>query len=434
VTHGILLLYYRPLANDAATVLEHVNAFDAHSTFPVWPVNTALGFPSGLSGLTFQVIVLHYSLFGPPPVFGSWPDGLSTPFCTYLASAVDSYKIAFFQDEHHYCQERFAFLNRFEVGSVYTLLDPLHWDEVYRKHTRVTRLTHTLTGYLSGDLVERARSWVRPDEQRTIDVGYRARRLPFYMGRGGQEKADIAERFIERSRGSGLVLDIAVGEGSRIYGDSWWTFLANCRGVLGVEAGVSVFDLDGSARAACDALLRTEPRLTFEDVAARVLFQRDGRIQYRTISPRHFEAAALRVTQILFEGTYNGVLEPWKHYLPLKKDFSNYEEVVAAFHDPTMRTALTDRTYSDVVESGRWTYERFIAGFDHDLVSLGFSPRIALQDKNAVTRRLQQGSLLRRVRGRVAAARHMRFPGRARAASAMRRLLDRSTKTTGDAE
>ena len=167
---------------------------------------------------------------------------------------VDELQIAFFQDEHHYCQERFAFLNTFNVECVYTLLEPRYWDAVYRELTSVKRLVHTLTGYLSADFVERARVFGRPDAARTIDIGYRARRLPFYMGRGGQEKSDIADRFIERSAGSRLVLDIAVGESSRLYGDAWWNFLANCRGVLGVEAGVSVFDLDGSARVACELL------------------------------------------------------------------------------------------------------------------------------------------------------------------------------------
>ena len=171
MVNGILLLYYRPLTAGAPTILEHVSAIPSHSRFAVWTVNTALGFPRGLRDLDFRIIVLHYSLFGPPTVFGSWPDGLDAEFLAYMTGSRGSYKIAFFQDEHHYCQPRFALLNACEVDCVYTLLDPAHWDAVYRGHTRVRDLVHTLTGYVSDRLVERARVLARPDSERTVDVG-----------------------------------------------------------------------------------------------------------------------------------------------------------------------------------------------------------------------------------------------------------------------
>ena len=54
----------------------------------------------------------------------------------------------------------------------------------------------------------------------------------------------------------------------------------------------------------------------------RLLAQYDGKgVYYLTMSPRVFEAAAVRSCQILFEGRYSGILEPMVHYIPLKKDF-----------------------------------------------------------------------------------------------------------------
>lgn len=423
--NGILLLYYRPLTASAPTVLEHVDSIPAHSQFAVWPVNTALGFPSRLTTLRFRIVVLHYSLFGPPTFFGTWPAGLSSRFRRYLAQSSDTYKIAFFQDEHHYCQSRFAFLNTYKIQCVYTLLDPKYWSDVYQKYTSVQRLVYTLTGYVSPELVKRADRLVRDDAQRSIDVGYRARRLPFYMGRGGQEKSDIAGEFVRRCDGSGLALDVAVNEESRIYGEAWWEFLANCRGVLGVEAGVSIFDLDDRARLECLRLLRSNPSLTYEEAHDRVLYKWEGNIPYRTISPRHFEAAALRVAQILFEGEYSGVLKPSIHYIPLKKDFSNFEQAMATFKDPTARRQLTDNAYRDLIASGTWGYEAFVSIFDLELRRAGFRPEIQTSVRATVTDRLKSDQLLRKLSGRLAITRHASFPGRRVMALAARRLLRR---------
>ena len=77
-----------------------------------------------------------------------------------------------------------------------------------------------------------------PEEQRTIDIGYRGRRLAYYMGRGAQEKHEIGRGVLERAAAAGLRVDIDTEESSRLYGVSWYRFMANCRAVLGVEAGV----------------------------------------------------------------------------------------------------------------------------------------------------------------------------------------------------
>ncbi len=293
------------------------------------------------------------------------------------------------------------------------------------KYTAVQRLVHTLTGYVSPDLVKRAERLKRADAQRPIDVGYRARRLPFYMGRGGQEKSDIAGEFMRRCDGSGLSLDVAVNEESRIYGEAWWEFLANCRGVLGVEAGVSIFDLDDRARLECLRLVRSNSSLTFEEAHDRLLHKWEGNIPYRTISPRHFEAAALRVAQILFEGEYSGILKPSIHYIPLKKDFSNFEQAMATFMDPAARQQLTDNAYRDLIASGKWGYETFVSTFDHELQRAGFRPEIQTSVRATVTNRLNRDQLLRTLSSRLAMTRHANFPGRRAMASAARRLLRR---------
>jgi hypothetical protein len=231
------------------------------------------------------------------------------------------------------------------------------------------------------------------------------------------------------------VLDIAVDEESRIYGDAWFHFLANCRGVLGVEAGVSIFDVEDA--------VRTEWERT-----GTVPEGWENNVYYRTVSPRHFEAAALRVCQILYEGAYSGALEPNVHYIPLAKDFSNFDEVVRRFRDPDVRRVLTDNAYRDLIASGRYSYEGFVHTFDQELLALGFGPEVneglasavtARLDRDARQRqaamRLRAATIGRQFRGREAIMRFVR-PGLSRLKRGYRRWryrrLDRALTPGGD--
>jgi hypothetical protein len=364
--NGILLLYYHPVGSDAPTIMEHINSFRRYSQFKVWEINTGFGFPLSLYGMSFNIIVLHYSLFG------SSQYQLDPRFLDYLEHNKSSYKVAFFQDEHYFCQQRFEFLNRYKIDCVYILLSPEYFKDVYTKYTEVPKLVPTLPGYVSEHLVTKAKRFARPSEKRTIDVGYRARQLPFFMGKGAQEKGDIATKFQEYAKGTGLKIDINTQEGYRLYGNAWYKFLGNCKACLGVEAGVSIFDLDGTAYDGYQRLIAENQNMTFGEMSQRLLNKYEGNIPYRTISPRHFEAAAFRICQILYEGYYSGILKPMVHYIPLKKDFSNFTEVVGLLSDAKFCKNIVDNCYKDLIESGRYSYQRFIKGFDGELIKEGF--------------------------------------------------------------
>jgi hypothetical protein len=417
--NGILLLYHRPLVSNAPTVMEHVNAFPAHSRFRVWALNTELGFPPALEGLEFAVILVHYS------VYGWYPYSLPPRFLAYLRQAGGSYRIAFFQDEHRYWPQRAAFIRDCGIACVYTLVEPPHFAETYGKRTGVERLIYTLPGYVSDELVQAGRALARPSRERPIDIGYRGRQLPFWMGRGSQEKHLIAERFQELARGLDLSLDIESEEGKRLYGRRYYTFLASCKAILGVEAGVSIFDIDNLARPAYERLAATRPHLTFEEAYREVLWQFEDKIYYRTISPRHFEAAAFRTCQILFEGRYSGLLQPMVHYLPLRKDFANLDEVIRAFRDESLREALVENAYRDLIAAGTYSYRRFIQTFDAELEQAGFDPAISAARADRVTALLGRGKLLRQAWGHVRSLHYRSFPGRAALAAVLRPALRR---------
>jgi len=62
------------------------------------------------------------------------------------------------------------------------------------------------------------------------------------------------------------------------------------------------------------------------------------------------------------------------HYIPLRKDFSNLDEVIGRFRDPELRRELTENSHRDLIASGDYSYERFVEGFDRDLIDAGLEP------------------------------------------------------------
>ncbi len=403
---GMLLLYHHPLAENAPTILEHVESFEKYSCFKVWKVNTELGFPPALEAMRFEIIVLHYSLFALLPFY------LDRHFLSYLDSCQESCKIVFFQDEHRYCPQRFDFINSHGIDCIYTLVEPDYFAATYQKYTRVQKIIYTLPGYVSDALINNAAAMTRPWQTRTVDIGYRARQLPVHMGQGAQEKHLIGQRVNELARGSGLRLDIATEEHHRIYGDAWFHFLSNCRAVLGVEAGATIFDLDNRVYDAYSRLVdaghSTASQAAYDAVAGSC----EDAVYYRTISPRHFEAAAFRVVQILFEGNYSGIMQPMTHYLPLKKDFSNIENVTEMLRDTALCQALTENAYADMIASGRYSYQNFIAAFDSELKRAGLFPCNDSRDTARVAQLLERGMPFRKIRARCRSLLHRPFPGR----------------------
>ena len=404
LVNGVLLLYHLPVWHgNANTIAEHANAFSRHSRFKVWSVNTALGFPNGLAALKFRIVVFHYSL----------PLGLAgTGFTHYLDSLSSSYKIAFFQDEYHQCQHRFDFINTYKIDCVYTLLKPQQFSDIYRKYTEVPKLVHNIPGYVSERLIEAGHRFTIPEQLRKFDIRYRGRRLPYYMGSGALEKQQIAVDFAQRANGLKLKTDLQTQEKRRIYGDGWYKFLADSRAVLGVETGVSVFDTTGEAQEECERLLALNPDASFEEISESFLHQWEDRIYYRTIGPRHFEAAALRVCQILFEGEYSGIMQPMVHYIPLRKDFSNFEEVIEMFKDRELRLKLTDTAYRDLIGSGRYSDRSFIESFDDELINSGFEPEISAAEAERITATIRADRVARLIKKIPYIALVFPYPGR----------------------
>lgn len=202
---------------------------------------------------------------------------------------------------------------------------------------------------------------------RPLDLSYRSRIVPYYLGDLGQEKKIIADRFQNIALEYGYKSDISVREQDRIYGDRWVKFMKSSRFVLGTPSGASVIDFTGEIRRNCENYLILHPDATYEEVKQKFFVEEDWKAVIDTVSPRIFETAALGCTMVMHEGEYGGILQPGKHYVAVKKNYSNIDEVVAQMRDESYCRQLSQNAYRDLVSSGRYSYREFIRGFDQIL-------------------------------------------------------------------
>jgi hypothetical protein len=202
-----------------------------------------------------------------------------------------------------------------------------------------------LPGYVPSRLTDLT---VRPYRDRPVDVGYRGRIVPAWVGRLGRDKALIADRFIADARRHGLSYDISARESDRLYGAKWTEFLSSCKATLGTASGASVFDATGEVQRQVEEHALRDPAASYEQLHRLYVEPFEESVPMSVISSRCFEAAALRTLMVLYEGPYSGRLVPWRHYVPLAKDHSNIAQVVAFLRDADRAQAMVDRTFHEV--------------------------------------------------------------------------------------
>jgi hypothetical protein len=351
-----LLVLYDVGALHVNTVRDHLEAFARCSRHRVHYAPATNGAPLRVPLELFDAVIVHYSV----RLAYDWH--ISPAFAQALEQYA-GFKALFIQDEYEFTWTASDWINGLGIDLVFTCVPPEHVDFAYGRVDRSrTEFLPTLTGYVP-ERLEQVRD-VPPMRDRPTVVGYRARALPYRFGVLAREKFLIGVRMKEICAAAGVPHDIEWAEDKRLYGAAWDDFLLGCKTTLGTESGSNVFDFDGSLTARVDAALRDDPAAPFEAIYDRLIAPHDRHGVMNQVSPRVFEAVALRTALILFEGRYSGVVEPWEHYLPLKKDFSNVDEILRLARDDDYLEALVDRAYRHIVGSGRRGYRAFVAGVD----------------------------------------------------------------------
>jgi hypothetical protein len=306
----------------------------------------------------YDAIIWHYVLPAYKSANGYVSDYMAAAVADRLAQ-YDGLKVLFVQDEYDSTATIWQSIRNAGIDLVMSVVPPKGVAYVYPPdQIPGVEVLSTLTGFVP-DGLDLSR-FALPMADRDLRIAYRGRALPFRYGSLGREKIEIGVRMKAEAASRGVAADIELSEDKRIYGEDWYRFLGSARSMLATESGSNVFDFDG----ALNATEAAAAGQSYEQFFAEHLAHREGQIEMNQISPKVFEAISLRTALVCFEGGYSGVIQPDLHFIPLKKDFSNVDEVLARLEDVPALVAMTDRAYRDVIDSGRYSYPAFIERFD----------------------------------------------------------------------
>lgn len=189
-----------------------------------------------------------------------------------------------------------------------------------------------------------------PVAQRKTDIGYRGEKYPYYLGQNDREV------LFDYFKGTNLKLDIAAGrgKGKRLPRAEWAAFLNSCRTTIATETGAEHVSLDDRVRFGVFDYEKIHPQADFKEIQEKAIApiaQKGGLISGRAISSRHFDSIGCGTAIIAFPGRFNDILKADEHYVAMKRDFSNADEVLGKIGNVPFLDDLTRRTQDYVLKN-----------------------------------------------------------------------------------
>jgi len=262
-------------------------------------------------------------------------------------------KIFILQDEYQFTKRKKKLMNNCDLMFVNMLEKDakvlFHNDKIYKT---------VFTGYISDKITK------IPIKDKAETIFYRGRTLHYIFGQLGQDKINIGKQMKKICEKMDISHNIAWGEKDRIYQDAWLKTLGNSKVTLATECGCKIFDYGEVIKQKINIKIAQNNKYTYEQ--ANKDFKLDTMAKYKAceISPKMFEAVALGTVLVMYPGKYKDIFKPNIHYIELEKDFSNIEEVIKKIQDDNFLQTMADRAHKDIVEPGKYSYQKFVELFD----------------------------------------------------------------------
>lgn len=337
----------------ACVVTDYINSIKNNSKNNVFLINPIYDSVSIFFRLIYiDVILIHYSIYILSDYYlpQQWRD---------LIKLFPGCKIQIIQDEHRSINAMKNMMNELGISLIFSSLSLLNARKVYGD-SNLTVIS-CLPGYIPSYYLKISSP---PISDRLLDIVYRGRALSPILGDHAQDKQKIGEQLKLAALQHGLNVDISSNEDDRFYGNEWLRFLQSGRATLGVEGGASIFDFDGSLNRQASAIHDNNPEISsLKSIKSKIAFF-EGNVVHRTITPRIFDAIAVKTALILYSGSYSGILEPGRHYIELKRDNSNIDSVIEKLNDHRAIQEMVDLTYDEIITQDRLSFRYFVKMID----------------------------------------------------------------------
>ena len=162
----------------ADNVYDSIDALNAtrHITYKINP--RGISMPGSLKLDDFDAVVIHWTLL-------AISDHYLGPDWREAIRAFNGVKIQLIQDDYRWIYRSAEMMRHLGIQVLYTVVHTTNLERVWEPSVlpNVEKRSY-LTGYVPNRLVN---LHTKSTAERTIDVGYRGRTLPFWLGKLGQE-------------------------------------------------------------------------------------------------------------------------------------------------------------------------------------------------------------------------------------------------------
>lgn len=345
-----------PLDRISSSTNEHVRALKKHINGKVTVCTVRRGeIPLRLSN--FDALILHHSSIIYP--YRNKNVGFSQRSMDEIKEFSGA-KLAFAQDEYRSVLERRAFFDYIELDHLFSLSPHSGYELLYgspasRKYT----ISTVLPGYITEEML----SWnTRSFDERFVDIGYRGRRLPTWMGEISNLKSDIVEitSKVLQSEDLSLNVDFSANEHERLYGNAWKDFLNVTKSQIATSSGSSILDMDGRFVEPLHGI----PRIKIEK-------KEPISFDYHMMSPRILEYAASGNLIIKISGHEYGEALNDNNSLTLFQDASNLESIAKKVQESQYYGEMIRRNEEEIVMNRNFHYYRLGEIVNENLVKFG---------------------------------------------------------------
>ena len=357
---------YDKNSNHVFTIKNYLDMFQRYSRHQMEYVPATGNEECGEKGLEdFDAVIIFYSI--------------RVCFESHLSASYDNalvkykkHKILMTQDDYDMTEVTRKAIERLGIQTELTVVPDFSIPKVYTK-SRFPDVVffNVLTGYISEEMSQNDSTV--PIADRKIFIGYRGRDIGFWYGNLGRDKMEIGIKMKKICQERGIPIDIEWTADKRIYTDKWLKWMSSCKATLGTESGSNIYDEYGVIKKNVEKELEDNPDATYEEIFDKYLKDYEGKIVTNALSPKMFEAISLKTVLIMYEGYYSGILKADQHYIALKKDFSNIDDVLNKLQNDKFLQEFADKAYLDIVLNEKLTY-KWLLSFIDDCID--FKPKV----------------------------------------------------------